>query len=267
MSRLQLPPAGAQVSAAQPSSQSLISVPLVSISGSNLSLTPTTMLPLLRHSPVLRAFLTVLVLATLTVQTAWTAAPGWWGARGVLLPGAPTDDFAVINHGQLKTLARAAIQEMNATLDGGAGPALNALLSQWQNHTSQADDYAAVNAGQLKTLGKLFYDRLAAADAPVTPPAWLSSSSSEDYALVNIGQAKTLFAFEAVSSDWYDLDSDGDGLTNGQELALGTNPYLADTDGDGVNDGQEIADGTDPLDSLNFIENSILQFRVQTKLY
>ena len=207
------------------------------------------MLPLLRHSPVLRAFLTGLVLATLTVQTAWTAAPGWWGARGVLLPGAPTDDFAVINHGQLKTLARAAIQEMNATLDGGAGTALNALLSQWQNHTSQADDYAAVNAGQLKTLAKLFYDRLAAANAPVTPPAWLNSSSSEDFAPVNIGQAKTLFAFEITSgTNWLDLDDDNDGLTNGQEITLGTDPNLTDSDDDGVPDGQELADGTDPLD-------------------
>ncbi|NBS79415.1 DUF5011 domain-containing protein [bacterium] len=39
-------------------------------------------------------------------------------------------------------------------------------------------------------------------------------------------------------------DEDGDGLTNGQELTLGTDPYKKDTDGDGVNDPVEIADGT-----------------------
>lgn len=44
-------------------------------------------------------------------------------------------------------------------------------------------------------------------------------------------------------------DSDGDGLTDEQELARGTNPYLSDTDGDGISDGQELAQGTNPLDT------------------
>ena len=44
-------------------------------------------------------------------------------------------------------------------------------------------------------------------------------------------------------------DSDGDGLTDEEELARGTNPYSADTDGDGISDGQEVAQGTDPLDA------------------
>lgn len=44
-----------------------------------------------------------------------------------------------------------------------------------------------------------------------------------------------------------DKDEDGDGLTNREELDLGTDPIKADTDGDGINDGQEKRDGTDPL--------------------
>lgn len=40
-------------------------------------------------------------------------------------------------------------------------------------------------------------------------------------------------------------DADGDGLTNGQECALGTDPTKADTDGDGVNDQDDSAP-TDP---------------------
>ncbi|MEY2851955.1 MAG: hypothetical protein RL549_654, partial [Verrucomicrobiota bacterium] len=39
-------------------------------------------------------------------------------------------------------------------------------------------------------------------------------------------------------------DSDGDGLTNAQEAALGTDPNKADTDGDGLNDNVETGTGT-----------------------
>ena len=42
-------------------------------------------------------------------------------------------------------------------------------------------------------------------------------------------------------------DSDGDGLTNAQEIALGTNPLNIDTDGDGLPDGWEAHFGTNPL--------------------
>jgi hypothetical protein len=45
------------------------------------------------------------------------------------------------------------------------------------------------------------------------------------------------------------LDSDGDGLSDAQESALGTDANNADTDGGGVNDGTEVSNGTDPLDS------------------
>ncbi|MEM7248278.1 MAG: FG-GAP-like repeat-containing protein [Acidobacteriota bacterium] len=48
-------------------------------------------------------------------------------------------------------------------------------------------------------------------------------------------------------------DSDGDGLRDDEELALGTDPAVADTDDDGLGDGEEVVAGldghvTDPLD-------------------
>jgi hypothetical protein len=43
-------------------------------------------------------------------------------------------------------------------------------------------------------------------------------------------------------------DSDGDGLLDVEEVALGTDPMNPDTDGDGLSDGTEVALGTDPLD-------------------
>ncbi len=49
-------------------------------------------------------------------------------------------------------------------------------------------------------------------------------------------------------ADRDDPDIDGDGLTNEEELALGTDPRNPDSDGDGLNDGAEVALGTDPLD-------------------
>ena len=47
-------------------------------------------------------------------------------------------------------------------------------------------------------------------------------------------------------------DSDGDGLTDTQEIQLGTNTRKTDTDGDGFSDLQEGIDGTDPLLSSSF---------------
>ena len=43
-------------------------------------------------------------------------------------------------------------------------------------------------------------------------------------------------------------DSDGDGLTDSEENAIGTDPNNPDTDGDGFSDGDEVNQGTDPLD-------------------
>lgn len=41
-------------------------------------------------------------------------------------------------------------------------------------------------------------------------------------------------------------DTDGDGLTNSEELLLGTNPNVVDSDGDSYEDGSELASGYDP---------------------
>ena len=47
-------------------------------------------------------------------------------------------------------------------------------------------------------------------------------------------------------------DTDYDNLNDGSEMHYGTNPLLPDTDGDGYLDGTEIAMGTDPLDINDF---------------
>ncbi len=44
-------------------------------------------------------------------------------------------------------------------------------------------------------------------------------------------------------------DSDGDGLTDVEELELGTDSLVTDSDGDGYLDYDEVIEGTDPLDA------------------
>ncbi len=56
---------------------------------------------------------------------------------------------------------------------------------------------------------------------------------------------------EELGTDPGVADSDGDGVTDGEEVDThGTDPVIADTDGDGVSDGDELDEGTDPLDPL-----------------
>ncbi len=45
----------------------------------------------------------------------------------------------------------------------------------------------------------------------------------------------------------YFQDQDQDGLTNAEELSMGTDPNNSDTDGDGYTDGVEVESGYDPL--------------------
>lgn len=45
----------------------------------------------------------------------------------------------------------------------------------------------------------------------------------------------------------YTMDSDQDGLTDAQELALGTNPFSSDSDSDGLTDLEEVQQGLNPI--------------------
>ena len=54
-------------------------------------------------------------------------------------------------------------------------------------------------------------------------------------------------------------DSDNDGLSNNEEVALGTDPNNPDSDGDGISDGQEVnIDNTDPLDDCDHVDGTAL---------
>ncbi len=66
-------------------------------------------------------------------------------------------------------------------------------------------------------------------------------------------QAPGYNGFDADNPIWAAADCDSDGLSNDEELSLGTDPYNPDSDGDTVSDGQELLDNTDPLDDCDSV--------------
>lgn len=188
------------------------------------------------------------------------AYPAWWFDREVIkrtnpsnenpiwpTTGTPSadylssDDFAVLNQGQLKHLATKAAAELNARLPGGAGTGINDLIISWSTTTTAADNYAVVNQGQLKHIANLFYDRLIAVYYCSDYPWTATTTDDDSFAVANLGQAKFLFSFdlsvsEGQLSDWWQKfyfgqagvdpseDFDNDGYSNLIEYQSGSNP-------------------------------------------
>ena len=71
----------------------------------------------------------------------------------------------------------------------------------------------------------------------------LTSSNDPDYdGLTNAQEV-------ALGTNAHSYDTDGDGLNDAEELSdYATIPLLADTDGDGVEDADEVTAGSNPLD-------------------
>jgi hypothetical protein len=174
--------------------------------------------------------------------------PSWWSQRGVLNPDALADDYAPANLGQLKNMAKAAVEEMDARLPGGAGNALHDLSNSWATSNPQRNDFAPVNLGQLKNLAKPFYDRLIAVRYAETYPWTNNPTLTDDFALANLGQAKNLLSFDFLATNLAH-DTDQNGLPDWWEKfyfgAIGVNPN-ADPDGDGISNIQEFQSGSDP---------------------
>jgi hypothetical protein len=215
-----------------------------------------------------------LLVGVLVPAFLWAGAPAWWATRGVVTPGATADDYAAVNQGQVKNVAKQGYEEMKAKLPGGAGSALDAV---WATPVASTDDYRAINLGQLKAVAEPFYARLQALGYTGQPLAagktrpW-TGIGADDYALANIGQVKNLFSFDLSTINPIDYDNDGlpnaweiqygldpidradavqdldgDGLTNLQEYILRVNPFqaniLPDTDQDGMPDAYETLAG------------------------
>ncbi len=77
--------------------------------------------------------------------------------------------------------------------------------------------------------------------APPTTP-WVDSEGTADTS------ARPTGTTGATGDSGGGIDSDGDGLPDAAELAMGTDPTSPDTDGGGLLDGAEVDYGLDPLD-------------------
>ena len=148
-----------------------------------------------KNQGAIRPRLVYLIVAACLPVLLLAAEPAWWSSRGVKTPGASPSDYAAVNQGQLKNIARAARLELNDKIPGGAGDKINSMVAKWDSPTAQTSDYSAVNLGALKALAAPFYDRLIAVGYATAYP-WASSTDINDYAMANIGQVKNLFSWD-----------------------------------------------------------------------
>jgi hypothetical protein len=134
--------------------------------------------------------------------TLQAAQPSWWTSRGAVNSN-PKNDFAVVNEGQLKKITFEAVQELNASLAGGAGSSLNSLATGWSNYYQtngfSTNDYKAINVGQVKYIASLVYPQLISSGYMTNTPAWLHTNSLVDTNLATVGQLKQVFAFEIAT--------------------------------------------------------------------
>jgi len=147
-------------------------------------------------------------------------------------PGAPRDEYAAVNIGQLKFVAKPFYDRLAQVFwSYNSGTATSSAIDPawakpWTDTVDDDDDHAMANLGQLKRVFAIDFD-----------------SDGDHDALSNLAE---LWANQERSltdtAQWSDLsnpDSDSDGLSDGQEDADGTNPRNRDTDSDGVFDNAD----------------------------
>lgn len=144
--------------------------------------------------------------------------PSWWSNYDIIFDNDIGDNHSPANIGQLKNFALQSKRYFDAELEGGAGVAINQLVSGYfdsstnlQIKSSDTDNFTILNQGQLKNIARLFYDRLHEEGITVTQmqtndPAlnwhypWSSSTTDdENYAPVTLGQLKYVFSFSVTS--------------------------------------------------------------------
>jgi len=76
------------------------------------------------------------------------------------------------------------------------------------------------------------------------------------------GDGLTTTQEQSLGTDPLKYDTDGDGLSDGDEVNVyHTNPLLADSDGDGQSDGMEITCGTNPTNDFSVFKITVMSVR------
>lgn len=196
--------------------------------------------------------------------------PDYSRAGDYLIP----NDYATLTQGQLKNLAVAAYDELQANAPGGATPKVKALIQKilmadpttgqfildsygrrQEAVSTSTLDFAPVNLGQLKAVALPFYDYFVAMGMIPGFP-WLNTpNAADDFALANIGQAKALFCFDLSQG------APGQGASSGSPSNLWNTYYhqnplkgggaSANPSGDGLTNLQKFQLGLDPAQQNN----------------
>lgn len=236
------------------------------------------------------AFLHSLMLALGLCSLSSAADPAWWTSRGVTNSSAASN-LSPATIGQAKHIVSMALLEMQARLPAPEYSTLQAEVAAIVNltlPTTTADfekQRSVLLVGQVKAMSKPFYDRLRALNpawvdsrmqqagirvlepgaAPYTysPYPWsVSIGDDTNKGVATVGQLKAVFSLPLES--WINpdssnpalpsgmVDTDGDGVSDITEAALGTSPILTDTDGDGYPDGVDVF----PLDPTRWLAMS-----------
>lgn len=225
-----------------------------------------------------RHFLGFLTLFALLPPAA-AAPPAWWATGNPpIITGTEANNRAPANIGQAKWMVNEALRtldtaaptlalQIRADLAGTAPDFTNRILDLTVPNPKSPSWLAAQKSplllGQLKAISAPFYTCLDAAY-----PTWLTTERTtnatnlpnsifpwtttpdddQNKSTATLGQLKAVFSLRFETLPSLSPDTDGDGLTDAQELQLGSDPYLDDTNGDGVDDATAYASGKNPAD-------------------
>jgi len=184
------------------------------------------------------------------------------------------EKIAVEKPSETITLDEAEALILGKTLESARDDGRNSLQqSNVRSYMLALEVYYNENGAYPETLSQTntFFDSSKVPDDVFTHQPYIYKKNGEDYELryqlkltaatsdssgeyfvngENIATSKGLIAGNPkpnpLPAQNFDLDTDGDGLTNDQEVDYGTDPKNPDSDGDGFKDGEEVKNGYNP---------------------